>query len=52
MEACHTDALQGPVSYRTVEKSIDNDNYTLDLYMTGKGGKEFKMMETVYTRKK
>jgi hypothetical protein len=52
MEACHMDKFQGPVTYRTIEKDVDNDHYTLELYMIGKDRKEFKMMETLYTRSK
>ena len=52
MEAHHNDALQGPVVYRTVEKDIDDDHYTLELFVKNKSGTEFKMMETHYTRKK
>ena len=52
MEAHHLDAIQGAVLYRTVETTIDDENYTLDLYMIDKNQTEFKMMETLYTRTK
>ncbi len=50
MEARHMDAIQGLVTYRTVETTIDSDNYRLELYVVDKNNMEFKMMDTLYTR--
>jgi hypothetical protein len=43
---------EGQKSYRGVTKIKDKDNFTYEWYMTGPGGKEFRAMEIVYTRKK
>jgi hypothetical protein len=51
MEARHLNAIAGAVLYRTVKTTIDDNNYTLDLYMIDKSRIQFKMMEIRYTRK-
>ncbi len=45
-----TDPLTGQQSYRGVATLIDDDHYSYELYVADKNGKEFRMMEIVYTR--
>lgn len=42
----------GEKSYRGVTTLVSADNYTYEMYVTGKDGKESRVMEIVYTRKK
>jgi hypothetical protein len=37
---------------RFVEKFVDADRWTVEMFMPGPDGKEFKSMEIVYTRAK
>lgn len=37
---------------RTVEKMVDADHWTMQMYQPGPDGKEFMGMEISYTRKK
>jgi len=40
------------VAARSVEKMIDNDHWTMEMYQNDKTGKEYKSMEINYTRLK
>ena len=42
----------GKKSYRGVTTLINPDKYTYEMYVTGKDGKEYRVMEIIYTRKK
>lgn len=42
----------GEISFRGKIKLIDNDHYVYEMYTPGKDGKEFRMLEISYTRKK
>jgi len=47
-----TDPITGEESFKGVTKFIDNDNMTYEMYISSPGGKEFRVMEINYTRKK
>ena len=42
----------GEKAFRGVTTMVSPDNYTYEMYVTDKDGKESRMMEIVYTRKK
>ena len=47
------DAMTGKKStVREVVRIIDNDTHTMEMYMPGPDGKEYRNMEITYTRKK
>ena len=46
------DPVVGKQAFKGVTTIKDNDKYTYEMYVTGADGKEFRMMEIVYTRKK
>ena len=48
----YDDPVQGPMEWRSVTKIVDDDTLAVEMYGTGKSGKEEKMMEGSYTRKK
>lgn len=48
----YNDPIQGPMKWRSVTRVVDNDTWAMQMYSTGTGGKEMKMMEGVYSRKK
>lgn len=45
-----TDPFIGQRSYRGVITLIDDDHHSYEMYVADKNGKEFRMMEIVYTR--
>ena len=45
-----TDPMMGQRSYRGVVTFIDDDHHSYEMYGTDKNGKEFRMMEIMYTR--
>ncbi len=49
--ARYDDVVQGPMQFRSVTRIVDDNTMVFELYSTGKGGKEEKMMEMTYTRK-
>ncbi len=48
----YTDPMEGEKSFRGVTTIVDADKYTYEMYISGSDGKEFRVMEIVYTRKK
>jgi hypothetical protein len=48
----YDDPMEGPMKLRSVIRILDNDTHVFEMYGTGKNGKEMKMMEITYTRKK
>ena len=42
----------GTKAFRGVTKFVSNDEYTYEVYTAGPDGKEFRMMELIYRRKK
>jgi hypothetical protein len=47
-----TDPVQGEKSYKSATTIINKDRYTYEMYTTGPDGKEFRMLEIVFLRKK
>ena len=47
----YDDPVQGPMEFRSVTAIVDDDTLTIEMYSTGKSGKETKMMEGTYSRK-
>jgi hypothetical protein len=46
------DPVQGSMQYRFVTKIVDNNTFMAEMHSIGKKGKEMKMMEMTYTRKR
>ena len=44
--------VNGPMSFRTITRIIDENTHTYEMYMNDKDGEEFKSMEITYQRKK
>lgn len=47
-----SDPVSGDKPYRGVTKFVGNDDMTFEMFVPGADGKEFRMMEIVYKRKK
>jgi hypothetical protein len=52
MEGMMDDPMEGPMKVRSVTRILNNNTHLFEMYGTGKSGKETKMMEMTYTRKK
>jgi hypothetical protein len=46
------DPVKGPVKWRSVTRIVDDDTHLFEMYTTDAGGKEEKMMEIIYSRRK
>jgi hypothetical protein len=46
----YDDPVQGPMTWRSVTRIVDDDTVEFEMYATGRSGKEEKMMEITYTR--
>jgi hypothetical protein len=44
--------VKGQMPFRGVTTMIDNDHYTYEMFSPGDDGKEFRVMEILYTRSK
>jgi len=51
-EACYDDPIKGPMKWRSVTRIVDDDTHLFEMYGTDKSGKEVKMMEITYTRRR
>jgi len=52
-QECHyDDPIKGPMKWRSVTKIVDDNTHEFVMFGTDKTGKEEKMMEITYTRKK
>jgi hypothetical protein len=49
--ARYDDPVRGPMQWRSVTKTVDDNTVLFEMYSTGSSGKEEKMMEITYTRK-
>jgi len=48
--ARYDDPVRGPMQWRSVTKTVDDNTVVFEMYSTVTGGKEEKMMEITYTR--
>ena len=51
-EARYDDPVKGPMKWRSVTRLVDDNTHVFELYGADKSGKEEKMMEITYTRKR
>ena len=51
-ESHYDDPIKGPMKWRSVTRIVGDNNHVFEMYSTDKRGKEEKMMEITYTRKK
>jgi len=51
-ETRYDDPIKGPMKWRSVTRIVDDNTHVFEMYGTDKGGKEEKMMEITYTRKR
>ena len=50
-ESSYDDPVRGPIKWRAVTRIVDDNTHLFEMYTTGEGSKEEKMMEITYTRK-
>ncbi len=48
----YDDPVKGPMKWRSVTKIVDDNTHVFEMYGTDKRGKEEKMMEITYSRKR
>ncbi len=48
----YDDPIKGPMTWRSVTTIVDENTHLFEMYGTDKSGKEEKMMEITYTRKR
>jgi len=51
-ESRYDDPLKGPMKWRSVTRIVDDNTHVFEMHGTDKTGKEEKMMEITYTRKR
>jgi hypothetical protein len=51
-ESRYDDPIKGPTKWRSVTRIVDDNTHVFEMYETDKKGKEEKMMEITYTRKR
>jgi hypothetical protein len=51
-ETRYDDPIKGPMKWRSVTRIVDDNTHVFEMYGTDKSGKEEKMMEITYTRKR
>ena len=51
-ESRYDDPVKGPMKWRSVTRVVDGNTHVFEMYATDKSGKEEKMMEITYTRKR
>jgi hypothetical protein len=51
-EGRYDDPIRGPMKWRSVTRVVDDNTHLFEMYATDKRGKEEKMMEITYTRKR
>jgi len=51
-ESRYDDPVKGPMKWRSVTRIVDDNTHVFEMYGTEKSGKEEKMMEITYTRKR
>jgi hypothetical protein len=48
----HDDPIKGPMKWRSVTRIVDENTHSFELYGVDQGGREEKVMEITYTRKR
>jgi hypothetical protein len=51
-ECRHDDPIRGPVTWRSVTRFVDENTHAFEMYSTCEGGKEEKIMEIAYGRRR
>jgi hypothetical protein len=51
-ESRYDDPIKGPMKWRSVTRIVDDNTHLFEMYGTDKSGKEEKMMEITYSRKR
>jgi hypothetical protein len=51
-ESRYDDPIKGPLKWRSVTRVVDENTHVFEMYEAGESGKEEKMMEITYTRKR
>ncbi len=51
-ETRYDDPVKGPMKWRSVTRIVDDNTHMFEMYSTDKSGKEEKMIEITYTRKR
>lgn len=51
-ESSYDDPIKGPMKWRSVTRFLDQDTHLFEMHSIDRSGKEEKMMEITYTRKK
>jgi hypothetical protein len=51
-ESHYDDPVKGPMKWRSVTRIVGDNTHVFEMYSTDKSGKEEKMMEITYTRKR
>ncbi|RJQ87923.1 MAG: DUF1579 domain-containing protein [Desulfobacteraceae bacterium] len=52
-QVCHAeDPVKGPVTWRSITRIEDHNTHKFEMFGTDKSGKEEKMMEIIYTRRR
>ena len=51
-EARYDDPIRGPMKWRSVTRIVDDNTHVFEMYSADKSGKEEKMMEITYSRKR
>lgn len=51
-ECRYDDPVKGPMKWRSVTRIVDDNTHEFEMYGTDRSGKEEKMMEITYTRKR
>jgi hypothetical protein len=51
-ESSYDDPIKGPTSWRSVTRIVDDNTLEYEMYLTPKGGKEYKMSQMTVTRKR
>jgi hypothetical protein len=51
-EACYDDPVRGPMKWRSVTRIVDDHTHFFEMYSTDTSGREEKMMEITYRRRR
>lgn len=51
-ESSFDDPIRGPMTWRSITRTVDDDTVVLEMYTIPKGGKQEKRAETTVSRKR